>query len=136
MTYNFHVDGTLPQNGEVFVFGSNLAGIHGAGAAKVAVEKFGAIYGRGFGLQEQSYAIPTKNAKIHTMSLDDIEAFIIEFKADTYDSHNAERTWFVTRVGCGLAGYSDSQIAPMFKGAKNCSFAKQWKPYLENENGI
>ncbi len=127
----FHRDGTLPQNGEIWVFGSNLSGIHGAGAAKVAIDKFGAVYGRGFGLHGQSYAIPTKNARIDTLPLHDIAAFILEFKADTYDFHNTDRKWFVTRVGCGLAGYSDEQIAPLFEGAKNCSFAEEWRKYLE-----
>lgn len=129
--YKYHKDGTLPQNGEVFVFGSNLAGIHGAGAAKVAREKFGAVMFAGFGLRNESYAVPTKDDDLKTLPLEVIEAFVKEFKADTWDSHNAERQWFVTRVGCGLAGYKDEQIAPMFKGAKNCSFAEEWRKYLE-----
>lgn len=127
----YHKDGTLPQNGEVFVFGSNLIGIHGAGAAKVAYEKYGAVWSRGFGLMGRSYAIPTKDKLIETSSLYDIAAFIQEFKADTWDFRLQDKRWFVTRVGCGLAGYTDAQIAPMFKGARNCSFAEQWKEYLE-----
>lgn len=130
MTYKYHKDGTLPVNGEVFVFGSNLSGIHGAGAAKVAIQKFGAIYGRGFGLHGQSYAIPTKDARVDTMPLYDIAAFILEFKSDTHDFRNGDKSWFVTRVGCGLAGYKDEQIAPLFEGAKNCSFAEEWREYL------
>ena len=131
MSYVYHKDGTLPQNGEIFVFGSNLIGVHGAGAAKVALEKYGAQWSRGFGLVGQSYAIPTKDKLIDTHSLEVIDAFVLEFKADTWDSRLADKRWFVTRVGCGLAGYRDEQIAPMFKGARNCSFAKQWKEYLE-----
>jgi hypothetical protein len=126
----FHKDGTLPQNGEVFVFGSNLAGIHGAGAAKIAHQKFGAIYGAGMGLMGRSWAIPTKDKLLNTLSLSDIERHIHIFVNDApkfFPEHN----WFVTRVGCGLAGYKDEQIAPMFRGAKNCSFAEEWRPYLE-----
>lgn len=126
----FHKDGTLPQNGEVFVFGSNLAGIHGAGAAKAAVEQFGAIYGVGIGLNGNSYAIPTKDYAIKTMTLGDIEPFIKQFLK--YADACSDVSFFVTRIGCGLASYKDSDIAPMFKYAKNCSFAEEWKPFLED----
>lgn len=129
----FHKDGTLPQNGEVFVFGSNLAGIHGAGAAKIAYEKFGAFWGKGVGgPYGRSFAIPTKNNKIQTMPLSDIEVFVRAFVEFTQaqNLYEIRPQWFVTRVGCGLAGYKDEQIAPMFKGAVDCSFAEQWKEYL------
>jgi hypothetical protein len=129
----FHKDGTLPQNDEVFVFGSNLAGIHGAGAAKVALEKFGAEWGVGSGFGKPvicpSYAIPTKDQKVDTLPLNVIKHFVDEFIQATKD--NVSREWFVTRVGCGLAGYRDEQIAPMFKGAENCSFAEEWRQYIE-----
>lgn len=127
--YKYHKDGTLPQNGEVFVFGSNLAGIHGAGAAKVARDQFGAPLGAGMGLMGKAYAIPTKNLKVETLILWKVQVFIEQFIAFTNvfdDMH-----FFVTRVGCGLAGYKDEQIAPLFKGAKNCSFAEEWRKYLE-----
>lgn len=130
MSHKYHKDGTLPQNGEVFVFGSNLAGIHGAGAAKVAKEKFGAEWGIGQGLCGQSYAIATKDEKVETRSLKDIQFSIYVFCLYTHVSSNANTNWFVTRVGCGLAGYSDEQIAPLFKEAKNCSFAEEWEKYL------
>lgn len=136
MLRKYHKDGTLPQNGEVFVFGSNLAGIHGAGAAKIACAKFGAVYGRGKGFQPdyKSYAIPTKDASIrNSLSLDEINFYIKMFIRDyTNNDFVLTRGWFVTRIGCGLAGYTDAQIAPLFKDAQNCSFAEQWKPYLEN----
>ena len=136
--YTYHVDGTLPENGEVFVFGSNLAGIHGAGAAKVAAAKFEMPYGIGKGWVHpfKAYAIPTKDIKVDTIPLQEIAMYVEEFVKLTNDPFILNNGWFVTRVGCGLAGYSDSQIAPMFKGARNCSFAETWKPYLENENGV
>ena len=129
--YKFHDDGTLPQNGEIFVFGSNLAGIHGAGAAKVAIDKFGAVWGQGLGLNGQSYAIATKDENFWTRPLDAIEKDIKIFRIYTQISSMANTHWFVTRVGCGLAGLKDEVIAPMFKGAVNCSFAEEWRQYLE-----
>lgn len=126
----FHRDGTLPTNGEIFVFGSNLAGIHGAGAAKVARELFGAQRGQGQGLCGNSYAIATKDENFNVIDLETIARKVRIFNLYTQMSSQSEARWFVTRVGCGLAGYSDSQIAPMFKDAINCSFAESWKPYL------
>lgn len=144
--YRYHEDGSLPKNGEVFVFGSNLAGIHGAGAAKVAMERFGAIYGRGFGPQgeHRSYAIPTKGLDLRfALSLGQIKGYVDEFVKYTQNlAAKAEvenfpsLKFFVTRIGCGFAGYTDEEIAPLFRGAQNCSFASKWKPYLENENEI
>jgi len=131
----FHKDGTLPQNGEIWVFGSNLAGIHGAGAAKVAMMKYGAQYGRGEGYQsaevgKESYAIPTKDNNIRTLPLSEIKVYCDEFIRFTNHPMVLNRGYFVTRVGCGLAGYKDEDIAPLFKGALNCSFAEEWKPYI------
>lgn len=128
----FHRDGTLPENGEVFVFGSNLAGIHGAGAAKVAMEKFGAVWGQGRGLNGQSYAIATKDENFFSRDLELIRRDITIFVTYTSISTHAETEWFVTRVGCGLAGFRDEVIAPMFKGAVNCSFAEDWRRYIES----
>lgn len=128
--YTFHDDGSLPKNGEIFVFGSNLAGIHGAGAAKVAIDKFGAVWGQGRGLNGQSYAIATKDENFWTRNIDLIRRDIEIFVTYTSISSHAHTRWFVTRVGCGLAGLKDEVIAPMFKGAVNCSFAKQWEQYL------
>lgn len=123
----FHVDGTLPKDGSIFVFGSNLAGIHGAGAAAVALN-LGAKWGKGVGLQGKTYAIPTKDKNIKTMSLTEILPYIEDFVRFTKD--HPEMRFFVTRIGCGLAGYSDNQIAPLFSGAMNCSFAKEWRPFI------
>lgn len=128
--YKYHVDGTLPKNGEVFVFGSNLAGVHGAGAAKVANLKYGAKYGKGFGRMGQSYAIPTKNIRIETLPIINIADWVKFFK--DYVKTVPEETFFVTRIGCGLAGYTDDQIAPLFRNSNfNCNFPEQWKEYLE-----
>jgi hypothetical protein len=129
--YKYHRDGTLPENGEIFVFGSNLAGIHGAGAALVAHKLYGANWRHGRGLSGQSYAIATKDEKIETRPLEDIRKDIEIFCLYTQVSSKEDTQWFVTRIGCGLAGYKDYQIAPMFKGAKNCSFAEEWRPYLD-----
>ena len=131
----FHKDGTLPTKGEVFVFGSNLAGIHGAGAAKIAKKKFGAIQGQGRGLMGQSYAIATKDAELKTRDLELIRLDIRIFNVYTTISSHANTRWFVNRVGCGLAGLKDEDIAPMFLahgGAINCSFPEEWRKYLES----
>lgn len=101
----------------IFVFGSNLAGRHGRGAAKAAVEKYGAIYGQGIGLQGSSYAIPTKDRYIKTLPLYIIANYVKDFL--TFANSHPELTFQVTPIGCGLAGYSPEQIAPMFKGAPN-----------------
>lgn len=127
----FHLDGTIPtENNAVWVFGSNLAGRHGAGAALIARE-FGARLGHGVGRQGQSYAIPTKDARLRTLSLamiaPGIAAFIDHARA------RLDEAFFVTRIGCGLAGWRDCDIAPMFKTAPgNCSFAREWRSWLES----
>jgi len=131
----FHEDGTIPDVKDprvVWVFGSNLAGIHGAGAARVALEHFDAVPGQGVGYHGGSYAIPTKDENIETLPLDVIRGHIAQFITFAY--RRRQLNFFVTRIGCGLAGYTDEQIAPMFKSAPaNCSFAKEWKPYLVGE---
>jgi hypothetical protein len=124
----FHKDGSQPRSDEVFVFGSNLAGVHGAGAAKQAV-KYGARYGHGIGLQGLTYAIPTKDHDIKTLAIDKIVPYIDRFKKMTLEYPQAK--FFITRVGCGLAGYKDADIAPLFKGCgENCSFPTEWERYL------
>lgn len=111
----FHTDGTLPMvMNAIFVFGSNLKGVHGAGAAKVAEEKFGAVRGIGIGLQGQSYAIPTKRTWNESLTLEEINQHVSDFVQ--FCNTGWPSFYFVTRVGCGLAGYNDSVIAPMFKG--------------------
>lgn len=125
----FHIDGTKPKNNEIFVFGSNLAGIHGKRAALYAVKECGAKYGIGVGFQGSSYAIPTKDAVLVPLKLEIINQFIITFILFT--KNNLHMDFFMTRIGCGLAGYKDNEIAPMFKGNHlNINFPIEWKDYL------
>lgn len=110
----------------IFVFGSNLAGRHGKGAALCAKNRHGAIYGVGEGRQGNSYAIPTKDKNLKTLSLDKIEDHVKTFIE--YAKNNPELTFEVTRVGCGLAGYTDSDIKPMFKdNPDNCHLPDWWR---------
>ena len=103
---------------EVFVFGSNLGGRHGAGAAKTALKSFGAKYGQAEGLQGQSYALPTVNATItNTLSLAKIANHVETFIA--FAKENTTLTFYVTEVGCGLAGLTIREVAPLFKDALN-----------------
>jgi len=127
----FHKDGSRPMSGTtVFVFGSNLAGRHGSGAARAARENYGAEYGKGVGRTNQAYAIPTLNGDLKKLSLSAISVHVSNFLA--YTLLHPELEFFVTRIGCVLAGYSNSEIAPMFKAfPDNCSFAEEWKPFLE-----
>ena len=99
---------------EVFVFGSNEAGIHGAGAAKAAI-KWGAVFGVGFGLSAMAYAIPTKDMNIETLPLRAIKFYVDMFIEDALVY--TEYTFLVTEIGCGLAGYTPEDIAPLFKEA-------------------
>lgn len=103
------------MSARIFVFGSNLAGRHGAGSAKAAVEHHGAIYGKGVGRQGRSYAIPTKDRQLRTMPLAEIDRHVGEFLA--YALANPDLQFDVVAIGCGLAGYLPGQIAPMFDGA-------------------
>ena len=131
--YQYHKDGTLPENSSewIFVFGSNLRGAHGKGAALVAKEKFGAEYGVPIGLTGRSYAIPTKDRYIRTLGLEQIKHYVDVFKDFTWNMPNLK--FWVTAIGCGLAGYKDSDIAPMFRDCNtNCNFPHNWKQYLED----
>lgn len=127
----FHPDGTLPNDDSIFVFGSNLAGIHGAGAALIARKYYGAKIGFGIGLHGRSYAIPTKDENIKTLEINKIRPFVEDFIKFT--KQNPDKRFFITRIGCGLAGYKDGDIAPMFKGAINCSFPEEWRLYIEHK---
>lgn len=98
---------------KIFVFGSNLAGRHGKGAALYARQKHGAIYGQGIGLQGNSYAIPTKDHRIKTLPLLEIEKHVNQFLQ--FAANNPQLQFYVTAIGCKLAGYKPAQIAPMFK---------------------
>lgn len=116
---------TKLEPNEVFVFGSNTDGRHGKGAAKTALKLFGAKWGVGEGLCGQSYALPTVGNNLSRMSTSNVKKHIdifIEF-AKTHP----ELIFYVTKVGCGLAGHSESEIKPMFKDAPdNCILPKGW----------
>lgn len=96
------------KDNQIFVFGSNIAGRHAGGAALIAQEKFGAIWGKGVGLQGRSYAIPTMDG-----SVEKITPYVNEFIRFAED--HPEFEFLVTRIGCGIAGYTDKQIAPLFQ---------------------
>jgi hypothetical protein len=114
----------------IFVFGSNLSGRHGRGAALSAREHHGAVSGKGVGLQGTSYAIPTKDHALRAIPLDQIAHYVKRFIE--FAKEHSELRFEVTRVGCGMAGYSDKQMAPLFMGApKNCQLPEEWKPFLQ-----
>ena len=98
------------NEGEIFVFGSNLAGMHGGGAARVAHRYFGAEWGIGVGLTGQTYAIPTMQGGVET-----IAPYVDEFIE--FASNHEELKFYVTRIGCGIAGFRDEEIAPLFRKA-------------------
>lgn len=113
----------------IFVFGSNEAGRHGKGAALEARRNHGAVYGQGEGIQGRSYAIPTKDAHLRTLPLDVIAAYVKRFKG--FANACPEMTFHVTPIGCGLAGYSPADIAPMFADAPaNCELAAVFRDFL------
>ena len=115
----------LKEN-EIFVFGSNLEGMHGGGAARLAYNKFGAIWGQGVGLQGQSYGIPTMHGGV-----EDIKPYVDEF-IEFAKSH-PELTFLVTRIGCGIAGFRDEEIAQLFKECiemENVCLPKSFHEYI------
>jgi hypothetical protein len=115
----------------IFCFGSNLRGAHGKGAALYALQEHGAEYGVGKGRTGDAYAIPTKSEQLVTLPLFTISVHVEEFLQ--YAREHPELDFQVTRVGCGLAWYSDSQIAPMFaKAPGNCWLPKEWEVYRRN----
>lgn len=95
---------------EIFVFGSNLGGFHGGGAARAAMNLFGAVWGQGVGLQGQSYAIPTMQGGVET-----IKPYVDEFIR--FAQSRPDLYFYVTRIGCGIAGFADEDIAPLFREA-------------------
>lgn len=116
----------------IFVFGSNLAGRHGAGAAKFALRRKGAVYGQGVGLHGESYAIPTKDELILKLSIHVIKQEVEHFLQ--FARLHPELQFQVTRIGCGLAGFKNEEIAPLFVGAPdNCWFDDKWRPIMESE---
>ena len=132
------MDGIVPSAGEVWVFGSNLSGLHGAGAAKVALDKFCARWGVGAGPTGDAYAIPTKEvycldggkpSGLVTMPIHAIKTYVDQF-IDYSDALKC-KTFFLTRIGCGLAGYKDEEIAPLFFHAPDhCIFPVQWRDFV------
>lgn len=119
----------METNEMVFVFGSNLAGVHGAGAALHAKRKLGAIWGKGIGPMGQSYALPTKDKNIQTLDMETINTHVDNFLV--YAHSHPEMQFQVTCIGCGLAGLEHKDIAPMFTQAPdNCHFDTLWKPWL------
>ena len=111
----------LAEN-EIFVFGSNLAGAHGGGAARLACERFGAVWGQGVGLQGKCYAIPTMQGGVET-----IKPYVDQFI--DFAKEHSELFFYVTRIGCGIAGFKDSDIAPLFQeamGVENICLPKEF----------
>lgn len=98
------------KDNEIFVFGSNLDGSHGGGAAAVAAKMFGAIWGQGVGLHGQSYGIPTMHGGV-----DEIKPYVDDFIE--FAKQNQTLTFLVTRIGCGIAGFSEEEMAPLFAAA-------------------
>lgn len=151
--YHYHVNGSEPpileHNPWILVFGSNLSGIHGAGAAKLAAEYYGARRGVGFGQEARSFAWPTKGEykdnKLPTLPLTKIQHYANLMR--TYMEHritNAHQRYWFTAVGTGLAGYSHAEIAPMVKDlgmlkaqpsgltlSEHISFPIEWREYIE-----
>ena len=115
---------------EVFVFGSNLQGRHSGGAARAARKKFGAIWGQGVGLQGQSYAIPTMQGGVET-----IKPYVDQFI--DFAKEHTELFFYVTRIGCGIAGFKDRDIAPLFKDAMGISNVCLPETFIEeNKNAV
>jgi hypothetical protein len=139
MAFQYHKDRTMPWHEDydkwILVFGSNLAGIHGAGAAKVARDDFGAKYGVGQGITGRAYGIPTKDAEFNCLTLAEISGHIERFAYFVHEDYRPNHSFWMTRVGCGLAGNKDEEIAPMFaeyfRGDERINWPIEWKPYLE-----
>jgi hypothetical protein len=116
----------LNDGKHVFVFGSNLAGRHGKGAALEARKHWGAEYGVGVGPTGQAYAIPTKNLNMSPHARECIRIYVNDFIE--HARAIPDKTFLVTKIGCGLAGYSEKDIAPMFKNApRNCVLPDGWR---------
>lgn len=127
----YHIDGSKPSSDQIFVFGSNMSGFHGAGAARAAMDHYGAKWGVAEGITGGSYALPTVRELIEgPRTLDEVKVSVVKFL--DYANENPNMKFFVTRVGCVLAGFSDAIIAPLFRNApNNCSLPETWKPLLE-----
>jgi hypothetical protein len=122
---------TKLEPNQIFVFGSNYAGRHGKGAALIAARKFGARNGQGVGLMGQSYGIATKGHRLEVLSLPKIKVQIDKFLR--FAALNPQFQFLVTKIGCGLAGYSVNEIACLFKGSaipSNVVLPQEFKPYI------
>lgn len=132
----FHVDGSRADKTDIFVFGSNMGGQHLGGAAAAAHKLFGARWGDSIGRTGNAYAIPTLDESFNQMTIYDIRCKVEIFLE--YARMNPDMNFFVTAIGCGIAGFTHEEIAPMFDYApENCSLPDVWIPYvktLENNN--
>lgn len=133
MSYRYHDEPHVTElaEGQIFVFGSNLAGLHQGGAAKTAYDHFGAVMGFGRGWAGQSFAIPTMNEHFQTMPIHQIAHYVDDFKL--YTQNHSKMRFFVTAIGCGIAGYEVKDIAPLFQGiSDNVLLPKRFKAYLDS----
>lgn len=132
----WHKDGEAPTAAnQIFVFGSNLAGRHGAGAAKYALDNCGARYGVALGLFGNSYAIATLDESFQKVSLNLISQQV-NLLLRSINDHYADSGLFITRIGCGLAGFNDEEIAPIFSHFTQHYFVSlpdTWKKYYSTE---
>jgi hypothetical protein len=101
---------------EIFVFGSNTAGVHAGGAAKLANDKFGAVWGQGEGYFGRTYAIPTLEA-IHGKKINNVQLSVYVDKFVAFAKTHKEKIFYVTKIGCGIAGFKVEEIAPFFEKA-------------------
>jgi hypothetical protein len=133
-TRRHHRDGSAPAANEIFVFGFNLSGIHGGGAARAAHDLYGAQWGVAEGRTGSCYAIPTVRHSIGgPLGLDAIRLAVSKFLH--HAATHPEEKFFVTRIGCGLAGHKDADIAPMFADAPlNCSLPDTWQSLVAQPN--
>jgi hypothetical protein len=130
--YTYHQDGEVPDpdDGMIFVFGSNLAGLHGKGAALVAKHMYGAEQFVGEGITGSAYALPTKDRWLRVRNVYDVKRSVCDFLR--YAKEHPDKKFFVTAIGTGLAGFKHHDVAPMFRGAPtNCNFPKPWRVFLE-----
>ena len=112
---------------EIFVFGSNLQGSHGGGAAAIAYEKFGAVWGEGVGLHGQTYAIPTMHGGVEA-----VKPYVDEFL--TFAKAHPNLKFLVTEIGCGIAGFTVEEIAPLFKSAIDENIENIYLPERFNQS--
>lgn len=129
----FHAEGHYPKDGEIFVFGANLLGIHSIGDARVARNNFGALRGLSEGPSGSSYAIPVRDAALCNLSREAVTQAVERF-IDYAKAHPCSR-FFVTKVGGGFGGMAEEAAASMFLGSPdNCSFSSDWMAHLSLGN--